>query len=233
VFVILTRGPFPSGDPNDGAVLAHLLRCPDCARLAEALRPSVDDQESIAAEESADLPGYWSESPLTGGELALSLTRHSIPPAAAQPAPAAAGRSALGAMPIWGFAIAVCLGILLHAAMRSLVDAQRDAAPAISGSAAGLPPSIERVATGRARHVRLSLLGLPAVCRQPPVLGGASSIEGVDEMDAYPTIRAAHTETGLQRFRCCTECHNAADAVRLSDAPRTEVLQSCQICHAL
>jgi hypothetical protein len=52
VFVILTRGPFPSGSPHDRRVEAHLQRCADCQRLAEALRPNDDTlRESIGLDE--------------------------------------------------------------------------------------------------------------------------------------------------------------------------------------
>jgi hypothetical protein len=67
VFDILTRGPFPSGEPSDAAVERHLCACHECRELAEALQPAVSLlHESIGAEEGADLPGYrgalWSVS---------------------------------------------------------------------------------------------------------------------------------------------------------------------------
>ena len=40
VFMILTRGPFPTGEPWDEQVEAHLESCSECWRLAEALRPA-------------------------------------------------------------------------------------------------------------------------------------------------------------------------------------------------
>src|SRR6478609_4205974 len=59
VFEILTRGPFPSGDPQDAAVEMHLLACHECRELAEALRPAVDlFHESIPVGEQEELPGY-------------------------------------------------------------------------------------------------------------------------------------------------------------------------------
>ncbi len=74
VFEILTRGPFPTGDVSDGAVEAHILRCPDCRRLAEALRPADDvEQESVDSEESLALPGYWSHLSSGGTEPVVSL----------------------------------------------------------------------------------------------------------------------------------------------------------------
>lgn len=76
VFDILTRGPFPTGDVTDGAVEAHILRCPSCRRLAEALRPADDvEQESVTTEESLALPGYWSDLSSAGGDPVVSLGR--------------------------------------------------------------------------------------------------------------------------------------------------------------
>lgn len=62
VFDRLTRGPFPSGAPEDGAVEAHLSHCVSCRRLAEALRPAVElFQEAVGPEECFGLPGYHGE----------------------------------------------------------------------------------------------------------------------------------------------------------------------------
>ncbi len=62
VFNILTRGPFPTGEPWDEQVEAHLETCADCWRLAEALRPALEVvQEAIPPAESRNLPGYWGE----------------------------------------------------------------------------------------------------------------------------------------------------------------------------
>ena len=62
VFMILTRGPFPTGEPWDEDVEAHLETCADCWRLAEALRPALEVfQEAVPPAESRDLPGYWGD----------------------------------------------------------------------------------------------------------------------------------------------------------------------------
>src|SRR3990170_1027429 len=62
VFMILTRGPFPTGEPWDEEVEAHLETCADCWRLAEALRPALEVfQEAVPPAESRDLPGYWGD----------------------------------------------------------------------------------------------------------------------------------------------------------------------------
>lgn len=62
VFMVLTRGPFPSGAADDALVQMHLEQCPSCWRFAEALRPASDlFQEAIPPAESRTLPGYWGD----------------------------------------------------------------------------------------------------------------------------------------------------------------------------
>lgn len=62
VFMILTRGPFPTGEAWDEQVEAHLESCSDCWRLAEALRPALEVfQEAVTPAESRELPGYWGD----------------------------------------------------------------------------------------------------------------------------------------------------------------------------
>lgn len=62
VFMILTRGPFPTGEVWDEDVEAHLETCAECWRLAEALRPALEVfQEAVPPAEGRDLPGYWGD----------------------------------------------------------------------------------------------------------------------------------------------------------------------------
>ncbi|MEX0613616.1 MAG: hypothetical protein WD738_21960 [Pirellulales bacterium] len=62
VFKILTSGPFPTGEPWDEQVEAHLETCAECWRLAEALRPALEVfQEAVPPAESRNLPGYWGD----------------------------------------------------------------------------------------------------------------------------------------------------------------------------
>jgi hypothetical protein len=82
VFIILTRGPFPTGEIWDEEVEAHLEACTDCWRLAEALRPALEVfQEAVPPAESRDLPGYWGDArPTGGGVSALSRSRQRLAP---------------------------------------------------------------------------------------------------------------------------------------------------------
>jgi hypothetical protein len=74
VFMILTRGPFPTGALSDELVEEHLEVCGDCWRLAEALRPAHDMfQESVSSAEGRDLPGYWGDArPASAAVAALA-----------------------------------------------------------------------------------------------------------------------------------------------------------------
>lgn len=78
VFMILTRGPFPTGELWDEDVEAHLETCGDCWRLAEALRPALEVyQEAVPPAESRDLPGYWGDARPAAvvSQLARATTR--------------------------------------------------------------------------------------------------------------------------------------------------------------
>src|SRR5262245_38469058 len=85
VFDVLTRGPFPTGRPSDGVVEAHLARCADCQRLAEALRPAVELFEAVAPEESRTLPSYGGRLPSTVAPLPWETTLAEALPVVARP----------------------------------------------------------------------------------------------------------------------------------------------------
>jgi hypothetical protein len=82
VFMILTRGPFPTGESWDEQVESHLEQCGDCWRLAEALRPALEVfQEAVPPSEGRDLPGYWGDarpSSSAVAELQRSSTRTAL-----------------------------------------------------------------------------------------------------------------------------------------------------------
>lgn len=76
VFMILTRGPFPTGEPWDELVESHLETCADCWRLAEALRPALEIfQEAVPPSEGRDLPGYWGDA-RPASAVATEISRH-------------------------------------------------------------------------------------------------------------------------------------------------------------
>jgi hypothetical protein len=75
VFMILTRGPFPTGESWDEDVETHLETCGGCWRIAEALRPALEVfQEAVPPAEGRDLPGYWGDARPSSSSVA-QLTR--------------------------------------------------------------------------------------------------------------------------------------------------------------
>ncbi len=122
VFGILTRGPFPTGHSSDGAVESHILRCPGCRRLAEALRPADDvEQESVTTEESLALPAYWSDLNGASRQLAVSVGK---PKRLAAPQPKIAPQPQLQSRPhslTSIMAAVVALSLLLAAIGRAVI----------------------------------------------------------------------------------------------------------------
>jgi len=83
VFEVLTRGPFPTGEPQDEAVERHLRACHECRQLAEALRPAVAlMHEAVSSEEAEQLPEYQGSLPWQrrSGRRKLLIARLEHPP---------------------------------------------------------------------------------------------------------------------------------------------------------
>src|SRR5262245_608748 len=122
VFVILTRGPFPSGSSHDAAVERHLQKCLECQRLAEALRPNdAALRDSTAEDETSSLPGYWGDL-VAAPTLPLKDTAGFRQPNRTAPL-ARSKRLVPRNLNVGQFAAAVALGIVLAAALRTLVAA--------------------------------------------------------------------------------------------------------------
>jgi hypothetical protein len=223
VFDILTRGPFPTGTACDTPVEAHLRVCPDCRRLAEALRPALElFQEAISPEESRDLPGYWCSVGAERTQPLVSYARESEPKRAklrpAQPVPATRNFSALSA---WGLAAALALGVTLG----SLVSARWSfigfsALPPRDNGSVIVPadddgprftPAERKLLAGT--HTAACTLHQPS--RAPRYTVGQQQVLGTADLD---------------NLACCTGCHNAnSDSV--SSYATVAVSQSCRICH--
>ena len=121
VFGILTRGPFPTGDPSDLQVEAHLAVCADCRRFAQALRPLESPaRETIPADESFGLPVYRgtaciaAEARLTTlvDEAIVQLDEPAAAPDAEVQAPAVANWG-------WRFVTGFLLGAVAAAMLRA------------------------------------------------------------------------------------------------------------------
>src|SRR3954470_23542202 len=131
VFVILTRGPFPSGSQDDAEVERHLQGCAECHRLAEALRPNdAALRDASGEQETSALPGYWGD---LVGSPALSVADTADFSRPKQKLRFRSQRQIAKNLNVGQFAAAVALGIVLAAALRTLVTVTPQKQP-------GLPP---------------------------------------------------------------------------------------------
>jgi hypothetical protein len=229
VFDILTRGPFPAGEPTDDAVEWHLEGCDECRRLAEALRPAVELlHEAIIDDEAESLPGYsgrlvfdampWDHvdngvgSDIDngvdigvdngGGESKTGRVAVKRRPMLR--------RSVLGdgkTQRLWRFAAAVALGVML----------------ALGLNAMGLPDGKNTPPGALPPHSRglgqLVALGLPSDCFEA-------------HSDAVGTIKVHAVTAGQRNFQCCARCHAEGRARLASIETTSKVVRSCQVCHS-
>jgi hypothetical protein len=214
VFDILTRGPFPAGEPSDAAVERHLCACHECRELAEALQPSVSlFHESINPDEGAELPGYrgalWNSSALE--------------PASAQTAVA---MSAVSAPPTGG-SLVTRRSSRISSSVRTLL--LRVAAVAtLAGALAALIVGIVGFEAGVGnRQVSSNAAALAADGGGPTTL---ASFEFLPQ-DCYRLTKVFPPERRSEAL-CCTHCHARA----LSEAPPLGesvvlVARSCRHCH--
>ena len=235
VFAILTRGPFPTGSRHDGAVERHLQICPDCQRLAEALRPNSElTPESIGIEESRVLPGYWGDSLPIPSNLAVSLSERGT---------AQENRRRRWLLPtsplfrspglnVWQFAAALGLGIVVAAAFRTLVAGNSGPPPAIgverrtdSGDASFITPSA-RQKIGIERRDQNDAANFPTFCTE-----GYSATPIVQVGFDDPSLPSAGAVSEPREAICCTQCHHAGSQVRLSDRAVVRFQASCRNCH--
>jgi hypothetical protein len=234
VFDVLTRGPFPTGQPEDEAVEQHLRACHECRRLAEALRPAVAVMhEAVAADQAIDLPEYQGSLPPTGpARRRLSIARlartTASTPATARLASSRRGQprqpqTISAARLIAASLLIAALGLLLGGMFSSrglqrltLLPEKLLPAPAAANVADPAPD-----ATGL---LTLASLNLPVTC----VSLGHRPISA----DHAAEIAAAIASGSLEGLLCCTECHRAGlsqpkKATQLVAA----VQQNCQACH--
>ncbi len=210
VFDVLTRGPFPTGDESDDAVECHLADCPQCRRLASALRPAIElFEEAVAPDESQALPAYWGEVEWSAGSVSSDESREEKPnrlpecvrPAATLPMVVSNPR-AHGLM----FAAAVLLGI-------ALVGINHFGSPSTPAS--------------RTR-------GLEALQALRPGVTCLSLVTPVIKSSDIPKVVARSgddEQSALKTIRCCLECHATESSLRVGDAAMARIGRGCQICH--
>ena len=211
VFEVLTRGPFPTGGTSDAPVERHLRACHDCRNLAEALRPAVNlFHETLAQEESAELPGYnggIGDVPSENLALAVDrMLRQTVPSvkrhalwSTPRRRPFGSKRNVLAAVTVV-FLIASTLVLAIVQRERSRIRLARQSYHPWT--------TIDADAVRRAT-AQLNQLGLPDRCRQKTA---AASPAGQD---------------------CCTRCHFLGSPRAPQSKPKTIelMLAACGICH--
>jgi hypothetical protein len=251
VFAVLTRGPFPTGDPSDEAVEFHLASCAECRRLAEALRPAaraIDEpgvrsggmtgrmvEEIVAADERRRLPGYWGEATSEAADEILarfSDGKHS----STLPAPLDQRRRAPGRrLPsIWLFGLAILAGVSLSAMVRYWATA---AGPPLWGGAGHRVVSVRGQGGPHAdspkllatNHELLANLRLPAACSAPPPTPAQPPVAGAADGRARHTLASFAAPTAHQV--CCTKCHHAGAGAEIPVAAASTVRRNCVLCH--
>jgi hypothetical protein len=233
VFDVLTRGPFPTGEPKDEAVEHHLRACHECRRLAEALRPAVAlMHEAVTSDQAIDLPEYQGSLPVRGpARRRLSMVRLATAGAKAQAASCTASPvrgeprrpQAISAVRFIAVSLLIA-GLGLAGGMMfsprglellAILPGALVPAPAAASVADGSPD-----AKGL---LTLASLKLPIAC--VPLSHRPISAEQAAE------IAAAIASGSLDGLRCCTECHRAG----LSQSKATKLVaiaqQNCQVCH--
>lgn len=229
VFDVLTRGPFPTGEPEDEAVEQHLRACHECRQLAEALRPAVALlHEVVTAEEAIDLPEYQgslaSDEPRRLGVVRLATAsvanresrakRRKAEPsdklARAQWLLSAARFGAVSVLAVAAALLLLAIALAPREGNRELGIAGRTTRDSVA------VPSDEGLLT-------LASLKLPVACL--PLTHRPLSPEHAAQ------IAVALADGSLGRLHCCTECHHAG-------SPRSRVAsvamvstESCQSCH--
>jgi hypothetical protein len=220
VFDILTRGPFPTGTSCDMPVEMHLSECPECHRLAEALRPAVElFQEAVDPEESRDLPGYWCAVATERQSPALYVREVASPAPLAEGG--AAGHDHWTSHSGWRMAAMLTLGVTLGALFSSGALERIDWPPQ-GVKAAMVAPTDENPLPRITKSERMELAVLPAAC-----------YHYLPETVPRYTMRDDQLLRGasLGHLSCCSGCHNSAsDSV--PSAATERVAQSCHMCHA-
>jgi len=238
VFDVLTRGPFPTGEPEDVAVEHHLQACHECRQLAEALRPAVALlHEAVDADKATALPQYQGSLPsqrpeqrrLSVVRLATSSVarRDGLP--APQPASAEFGERRV---PQWLSASRFIAAALILAALGLLIGQQvslrrgwqqlalmssnfLSSAPVAADPAEGMP--------SEKGLLTLAALKLPPSCM--PLTHRPISAEHAAQ------IMAALSNGSLDGLHCCTECHHGGRQETHIARLAAISLQNCQACH--
>ena len=256
VFVVLTRGPFPTGEDIDHFVESHLAVCADCRRLAEALSPS--DQivrESLSAEEGRSLPRYDREQLGLAAESASRQSNLAVSPAEVAARPLArrwnpqwlSAQAARGAVAIFLAALVLCTLVEvwrpdLIATTQPLWRLSPAGQPAEGSSLAettdhGAFEATSQVAKTSAAIAAIqepethAMFAVAAPCvRDDAIPPSAMSVETSDEA-SQPTALGLML-VGREQVQCCTKCHTHGGSRPSSDLAIAASSRQCAACHA-
>jgi hypothetical protein len=229
VFEVLTRGPFPTGDPSDEAVEYHLRACHECRQLAEALRPAVElMHEAVVGDQAMELPEYHGSLPeARTRQASASSTRsltHGVRRLGTRPRAVAASinyKWFANAVRLLAASILVAaLGTFLYGVMMSSGGGQRFVAER------PLPnrPQLSELLPDEHGLITLASLQLPGKCF--PKTYELSSPEHA------AVLIARMADGSLAALRCCTECHRAgAEMVANTQLVANRAKDSCVACH--
>jgi len=242
VFEVLTRGPFPSGNPQDEAVERHLRACHECRQLAEALRPAVAlMHEAVSSDEADRLPEYQGSLPwqrrstpqkppkarLAGSSRSQRRPANRAPTmlrGEPRPAQMLSGIRMIAASLILA-ALGLVFGsnILVPAAGEPGKRPLLQAAHLVTSPLPDVTPGPSNRLPTAQGLLTLASLKLPNNCL-PYSHRPISSEEAVEIADAISTA-------ALGSLRCCTDCHRSGS--NQSSGPRlvASLQQSCQACH--
>ena len=218
VFDCLTRGPFPSGSPDDDAVQRHLDGCHECRQLAEALRPAVALlHEALPAGEAAGLPAYGEADAdehlceRADGALAARI-RQMLDRTELRP-------RQITRRETWIAALRFTAGAMLLAALGTLLAGvfsqrgERRLAMVAPTFTADYQPTAKGL-------LHLASLKVPEDC-----VPGMPAVMGDGTQPPAPAIGAAHV--------CCTRCHAAGkEGAVMTQRAVVALQQSCIACHA-
>ncbi len=237
VFEVLTRGPFPSGDPQDEAVERHLRACHECRQLAEALRPAVAlMHEAVSSEEAEQLPEYqgslpWQRRPgrRMFATAHLAISPNQPPPVVRKSVPAE--RLGQARRPQFVSAIRVIAASLIMAALGLLFggsvfspNSGTRGEPVVGANVPREPGRLLADGVPSAQGlITLASLKLPTTC-----LPAAHRPISAEEARQIADAMSSGTLSGL---RCCTECHHAGISRPAAANLVLAAQQSCQACH--
>lgn len=236
VFEVLTRGPFPTGEPHDEAVERHLRACHECRQLAEALRPAVALlHEAVSNEEAEQLPEYQGSLPWQrrSGRRKLAIARLEGPPSDKTPpkncTTVTRGEprrpQMVSAMRLIAASLIIsALGLVFGSNLFAPRVVQQMPGANSSVPLAERPTSAEEGIPTAKGLLTLASLKLPTAC--VPI-----SHQSISN-DAAEQIAAAINRGSLDNLKCCTDCHHAGSK-RSSSSPRlvAATQQACQACH--